>query len=191
MHVIARLRKVLLIMRFLREMFAERLKNLFDNSGLKKGKIAELLDVDPPQITRWCHGDTYPSEENFNKIKKHFNVDESYFVAGNDDSVVLQGKLNSTLEFFRKKLEEKDQEIQNTAKNNKKLTEAEVSLLKAFHSLKDPEKAMNLFAIFSSLGYLQDHVDLLDDKLIVGDRDKQSTKKTGHVEGFSVLSRLK
>lgn len=151
-------------MRFLREIFSKKLRELIDKSGYTKVKVSELVNVEPPQISRWCSGDTFPSEENYEKLKRIFNVNDDYFY---NSSSTLENNKN-TLEFFRKKLDEKDDLIKKLSEQKTDLNEAETSLIKVFRSFEDPEKAINLIVIFNSLGFLKDFIDELDKKLIIG-----------------------
>jgi transcriptional regulator with XRE-family HTH domain len=65
-----------------RKKFAERLRLAVERSGYKQYKIAEKVGVEPPNVSRWLTGKTYPSEENFNKLCDILNVDKSFFETG-------------------------------------------------------------------------------------------------------------
>lgn len=150
-------------MRFLRENFSKKLRELIDQSGYTKSKVSELVNVEPPQVSRWCSGDTFPSEENFEKLKRLFGVEDDYFFAFSNSK-----NNKDTLEFFRKKLDEKDELIKKLSEQKTNLSESEESLIRVFRSFKDPEKSINLIVIFNSLGFLSDFIDELDKKLIIG-----------------------
>lgn len=62
--------------------FAERLKTAIHRSGLKQYKLAELIGVEPPNVSRWVNGATYPSDAHFEKLCEILNVDVSFFETG-------------------------------------------------------------------------------------------------------------
>jgi transcriptional regulator with XRE-family HTH domain len=65
-----------------RKSFADRLKLAIQRSGLKQYKLAEMIGVEPPNVSRWVKGVTYPSEEHFSKLCEILSVDAEYFETG-------------------------------------------------------------------------------------------------------------
>lgn len=61
--------------------FGQKLTGLLKEQGKRQSWLAERLNIDPPNISRWANGLNFPDEENFKKLCVALNVSEEYFVS--------------------------------------------------------------------------------------------------------------
>lgn len=100
-------------------LFGKKLKSALRNVGLKQFQLAEIIGVEPANVSRWINGKHYPERKHFEKICNLLNVSESYFLEGPTQSEVitelskvvahqqleiekLQNPINDIVSFFNK-----------------------------------------------------------------------------------------
>lgn len=68
----------------------EKIYNLRKDKGLSQDKLAEMLCVSRPTISRWENDAVQPTTENIESLCKIFNVDSNYFFDNVDGLAVTK-----------------------------------------------------------------------------------------------------
>lgn len=63
-----------------KKFFGEKLRKAIIAAGLNQSRLAELLKVEPPTISRWVNGHDFPDDERLPDICQHLGVKQHYFL---------------------------------------------------------------------------------------------------------------
>lgn len=66
-------------MKIYRKIFGEKLKEARVKVGLTQAQLADILNIETPNISRWETGADFPKDARFPAICKALKVPESYF----------------------------------------------------------------------------------------------------------------
>ena len=77
--------------------FADRLKQLRKQKGISQGDLAELIEVDFTQVSRYERGETKPNAEAMTKLAKALNTTVDFLMNGTADDVVKDAGLEKEL----------------------------------------------------------------------------------------------
>ena len=88
-----------IIMSSLRKKFGKRIKELRKLKGLTQEQIAELINIEPPNISKIESGTHFPQPENIEKIAKvlELNIKELFDFEHFNEKPILLGKINAFL----------------------------------------------------------------------------------------------
>jgi transcriptional regulator with XRE-family HTH domain len=71
----------------LRRWFGKRLSSAMKEAGISQEKLAGMIGVTPPTISRWEHGHSYPSEEGMiSKLAEALGIPIDYFTELSDEA---------------------------------------------------------------------------------------------------------
>ncbi len=62
------------------DIFAERLTQIIDETGLSRAEVCRILDIHPPTLSKYLHGKSGMSLETLKKVCKTFNVSANWLL---------------------------------------------------------------------------------------------------------------
>ena len=87
----------------------EKIKQAIKNSGLTQREIAEIMNIQETQLSRWVQGKTTPGTRSLRDFQKALNLPSNYFFENSGNIAGRDNKVNTT--DTRISLVEKDVEI--------------------------------------------------------------------------------
>lgn len=88
----------------------EKIKQAIKNSGLTQREIAEIMNIQETQLSRWVQGKTTPGTRSLRDFQKALNLPNNYFFENSGNIAGRDNNINTT-DNARLALLEKDVEI--------------------------------------------------------------------------------
>lgn len=123
--------------------FGKRLKQAIAKAGLKQYQLAEMVGVEPANVSRWATGKHFPDSSHFLKLCEILKVDENYFLnpmnmAGLAKlAPTTESKIESTIDKAISKALEVDIEILHALKL---ANEGQIEAIKAILDIDEDEE---------------------------------------------------